>query len=132
MLFVLSTSNFPFSSVNSRKISGCAQTRKNGIILHHGTLLLSVDFERMFSLLRVPDEKMRDKAIRNARERVTGLENVLMRAVDVPDLVGRLCRGFEDTLGISLEPGTISPEEEGLAREIASEVHDSREWLYER
>src|SRR3989338_3279674 len=44
--------------VNNKKISGNAQTRRNRIFLQHGTILYDVDVKKMFSLLRVPDEKI--------------------------------------------------------------------------
>ena len=43
--------------VGGRKVCGNAQTRKNGAMLQHGTMLLGVDVEKMFSLLKVPKEK---------------------------------------------------------------------------
>ncbi len=59
--------------INGKKISGNAQTRKKGTLLQHGTILLGVDTEKMFSILKVPSEKIRDKMISYASERVTGL-----------------------------------------------------------
>jgi lipoate-protein ligase A len=49
--------------VNGKKISGNAQTRRKGILLQHGTILYKVDVEKMFSLLKVSDEKIKDKKI---------------------------------------------------------------------
>ncbi len=45
-------------TVNEKKVCGNAQTRKNNTLLQHGTILLKVDVEKMFSLLRVPKEKL--------------------------------------------------------------------------
>jgi len=39
--------------VNNKKISGNAQTRKRGVLLQHGTILIDVDLNKMFSLLKV-------------------------------------------------------------------------------
>ncbi len=59
--------------LNGKKISGNAQTRRGGIVLHHGTLLYSLDLEKMFSVLKVDKQKISDKAIKNVEERVTSL-----------------------------------------------------------
>ena len=48
--------------VNGKKISGNAQTRRNGILLQHGTILVDLDVKKMFSLLKVGKEKISDKA----------------------------------------------------------------------
>src|SRR3989344_7958179 len=44
--------------VNGKKISGNAQTRRNGVVLQHGTILHGLDVEKMFSLLKVGQEKI--------------------------------------------------------------------------
>jgi len=59
--------------VEGKKVSGNAQTRKEGILLQHGTILLDVDFEKMFSVLKIPQQKIQDKLIKNVKERVRGL-----------------------------------------------------------
>jgi lipoate---protein ligase len=43
--------------VDGKKVSGNAQTRKEGILLQHGTILLDVDPEKMFTLLKVPKKR---------------------------------------------------------------------------
>ncbi|MFH0970321.1 MAG: lipoate--protein ligase family protein [Candidatus Diapherotrites archaeon] len=62
--------------VNGKKISGNAQTRRNGILQMHGTILCDVDVEKMFSLLKVPNEKMKGKMIETIKERVTSLKQL--------------------------------------------------------
>jgi lipoate-protein ligase A len=59
--------------VDGKKVSGNAQTRKEGILLQHGTILLDVDFEKMFSVLKITQQKIQDKLINNVKERVRGL-----------------------------------------------------------
>jgi lipoate-protein ligase A len=39
--------------VDNKKVSGTAQTRKQDILLQHGTILLDVDVNKMFSVLKV-------------------------------------------------------------------------------
>ncbi len=60
--------------VGNKKISGNAQTRRKKVLLQHGTILYDVDVERMFSYLKVPDEKIKDKIIKNVKERVAGVK----------------------------------------------------------
>jgi lipoate---protein ligase len=38
-------------TVNNKKVSGNAQTRRNGVLLQHGTILLDIDIDKMFSVL---------------------------------------------------------------------------------
>lgn len=43
--------------IEGNKISGNAQKRKKGAILHHGTILISVDIDRMSRYLKIPLER---------------------------------------------------------------------------
>jgi len=58
---------------NGVKVSGNAQTRRKNVLLQHGTILLDLDVERMFSVLKVPSEKMKDKVIDDVKKRVVGI-----------------------------------------------------------
>ncbi len=51
-------------TVNGRKISGSAQTRRQGILTQHGTVLYAIDRDTMFSVLRPSAKKLADKPVR--------------------------------------------------------------------
>lgn len=107
--------------VNGKKVSGCAQTRKKEGLLQHGTMILQVDIEKMFSLLRVPNEKMRGKMIEKAGERVTSLERELGGKTGFSEMVPHFQAGFEETFGIKLVPGRLSSREKSLAKQFREE-----------
>ena len=60
-------------TVNGRKVSGNAQAVCKGRFLHHGTLLFTVDFSALESVLNVDEDKIRSKGIRSVRKRVTNI-----------------------------------------------------------
>lgn len=68
--------------VNNKKVSGNAQTRRNNTLLQHGTILLNVDFDKMFSVLNVPSEKIKDKMLENVKSRVMGLNKTFEEVAD--------------------------------------------------
>ncbi len=59
--------------VEGRKISGSAQARRRGRLLHHGTLLVSCDLEAMQTLLK-PGGRSRMAPVVNLSEVVTGID----------------------------------------------------------
>lgn len=59
--------------VNGKKISGSAQSRRQGIFLQHGTLIYDLDRARMFSVLKVPLDKLRSQGFDAPAERVTSV-----------------------------------------------------------
>jgi lipoate---protein ligase len=59
--------------VNGRKISGSAQARSRGRILHHGTMLVSCDLDLMADLLK-PGGRSRTAPVTNLAEERPGLD----------------------------------------------------------
>ncbi len=113
---------------NGKKISGNAQTRRQGVLLQHGTILYSVDVERMFSLLKVPDEKIRDKLIATVKERVTSVSE--QKEVSKNDLYKALLEGF--TKGKDTYEALLTDDEIARAEELAKERYGSKEWNFMR
>ena len=114
--------------VAGRKISGSAQTRRGGAILQHGTLLLKSDIATMFRVLKVSKEKISDKLIKAAEERVTNVFKELGRELSVEEVVEALVKGFEGALGVKLVEGELTAHELRLAEELRSK-YASKEWL---
>ncbi|MBI5035983.1 lipoate--protein ligase family protein [Candidatus Micrarchaeota archaeon] len=108
--------------VGGKKFSGNAQTRKGGVLLQHGTILLRVDVEKMLSLVKVPSEKMRDKLIQSVKERVTGIGKTF------DETASAVAEGFEEHYGVNLERMELGEEQFALAEE-ASKRYASDEWL---
>jgi lipoate-protein ligase A len=115
----------------SKKISGNAQTRRHGVILQHGTILVDSDLERMFQVLNVSDTKISDKIIKAAEERVTNLRRYLGREVSFDETREALINGFENILDIDLEPGGLIEAEEKLVKQLYKK-YSSQEWVYQR
>jgi lipoate-protein ligase A len=110
--------------VNGKKISGNAQTRREGVLLQHGTILHTVDVERMFSLLKVPDEKIKDKMITSVKERVTSISQ--QRNISWNESYDALVAGF--TKGKEFGFGELSGKESSRAMELSRLRYSSKEW----
>jgi len=118
--------------VMGRKISGNAQTRSMGVVHQHGTILRDVNPKLMFTVLKVPSEKIRDKMIKSVEERVTSIKRYLGREVSFEDLKNAIIRGFEETFSIKLAPGEVTEFEKQLAIKLINEKYSTREWNFKR
>ena len=117
--------------VNGKKISGSAQTRRWSSVLQHGTVLVSPDVRKMFELLRVSPEKISDKFIASAFERVTTVERELGRKPSFEQVREAMVNGFEMSLGIKLSEGEFTDEEFALAAKFKPK-YASDDWLRKR
>lgn len=118
--------------VGGKKISGNAQTRRRGVVHQHGTVLREVDPHLMFTLLKVPSEKIRDKLIKAVEERVTSINDHLGRKVGFEELKGALKEGFEETFKVKLVLGQPIDFEKSLAAKLMAEKYASKEWNFRR
>lgn len=119
-------------AAGGKKISGNAQTRRKGCLLQHGTVLLGLDPERMFSLLKVPTEKLKGKAIDEVKARVTSLRDLLGREVGYEEAAEALGRGCAEVWGADFEPRALSPVEEAEAGRLAAERFSNPGWNRKR
>ncbi len=128
--FGLQTEFVPINDliVNGKKVSGNAQTRKQKTILQHGTILLDVNVKKMFSLLKVADEKIRDKMIATVEERVTSVKQQTGKEVSYAAMETALIAGFKEVLNIELLPGVLSIEEQQRAAEVEKEKYRNVHW----
>lgn len=118
--------------VDGRKISGNAQTRKQKTVLQHGTILMDVDVNKMFSLLRVPNEKIKDKLISDVKQRVTSIKHILDGDIDFNVVAMAMKNGFEEEFNIKLNKGRLTKEEIDLTKKYEKEYFSSDEWNHRR
>lgn len=110
--------------VGEKKISGSAQTRRNGVLLQHGTVLYSLDVPKMFSVLKVGADKISDKMIKSAEERVTCVTK--QAQVGREQLADALVKAF--TAGKECESGAWTKEELSRAEELAKSRYKTGAW----
>jgi len=115
-----------------KKISGNAQTRKAKIVLQHGTVLTDVDVDKMFSVLKVPNEKIKDKLIADVKQRVTSIKHVLGKEIRFEDVSEAMKIGFEEEFNVDLIEEPLSEEEKELTRKFEKECFSARDWNHRR
>jgi len=118
--------------VNNKKISGSAQTRKSKTVLQHGTVLMDVDIDKMFKLLKVPNEKIKDKLIADVKQRVTSIKHISDNNVSFNETSDAMKIGFEEEFNIELVNDNLTKEEISLTKKFERECFSTTEWNYRR
>lgn len=113
-------------TVDGKKVSGNAQTRKKNTLLQHGTILLKVDVEKMFSVLKVSSEKIRGKEISDVKRRVIGLNKTF------DETVSALKSGFSEKFNAMPVVDKITKEEESEAEKLVKEKYSTHQWNWKR
>lgn len=115
--------------VNSKKISGNAQTRWDGKLLQNGTLLLDFDVDEMLRILNIPKEKFLDKKIASIKEGLTWLDKELGEKRDMEEVKDVMKGKFEERFHARLKTGTLSEKEKALTASLLPKYY-SHEWIY--
>lgn len=118
----------PAILIDGKKFSGNAQVRKKGYVLQHGTILLDIDPELMYSVLKAPENVGKSRMVRSVRAKCIGIKNFLEN-YNENKLIISLKDGFEKTLGIKLKDGIISVNEKELAELLVKEKYSNLNWL---
>lgn len=110
--------------VNGKKISGSAQMIFDNRLLHHGTLLVNLDLERMAAALRVDEAKFKSRGVASIRSRVANICELLGGKADMAQL--------KEALANSCASGReeLSPQTLEAARELAGQKYSAWNWNY--
>lgn len=122
----------PNLRVDARKISGSAQTRLRDTLLQHGTILLKIDYQAMFSFLRAPGLLKRENLLEHARTRMTSLSQQTGRSIHPTQVCQAVAKGFEETLNIHLEESQLTKRELETAKRLRRKKYATTAWTYRR
>ena len=111
--------------VDGKKFSGNAQYSQGGRTLHHGTLLFDSDMNVLSRVLRPDEEKIRSKAVRSVRARVTNLAPLLPRQQTAADFIAAVADFVKAKFAPEVVPVPQNAEIERLRARNAS-----NEWLF--
>lgn len=115
-------------TVDGMKISGNAQFYKDGILLHHGTILFDSDLENVKDTLKVKAGKIESKGIKSVRSRVTNIRPYLKDDMDISAFKKYLIEAFSETE--QLEEYIITEKDHRAICELAGDKYRTYQWNY--
>ena len=116
-------------TVAGKKFSGNAFYLRANSAMHHGTLLLSADLERLTRYLQVSREKIRAKGIESVRSRVINLQECLP-TLSISQLSSALSDAFQENYG---RCAVCSRDEEGMDQAVLDRLYakySSWDWRF--
>ncbi|MCM3320620.1 lipoate--protein ligase family protein [Cytobacillus kochii] len=118
--------------VEGRKVAGSAQTRQKGVILQHGSILLDLDEDKLFSLFKYSNDRVKERMQRAFSSKAVAINELTDRTITYEEAVVAFKKGFEEGLDIILEPYELSAEEITYVEKLAKERYENDEWTYKR
>jgi lipoate-protein ligase A len=115
--------------VKERKISGNGGISIGDSMVLAGDILLDLPIELMTRVLKVPDEKFRDKYKKSLSEWMTSLKAELGTVPNRDGLKKDLVKAFKEQINKDLTEGQLSAKEKQYLNELLAE-RKQREWIY--
>ncbi|WP_313798307.1 biotin/lipoate A/B protein ligase family protein [Cytobacillus sp.] len=118
--------------VEGRKVAGSAQTRQKGVILQHGSILLDLDEDKLFSLFKYPSDRVKERMQKAFKNKAVAINEISKERITIEQAKEAFKRGFAEGLNIELEPYELSAEELAYVNKIAKERYEQDEWNFKR
>lgn len=118
--------------VEGRKVAGSAQTRQKGVILQHGSILLDLDEDKLFSLFKYPNERVKERMQKAFKSKAVAINEISSRKISIDEAKDAFKTGFEEGLGITLESYTLSDDELDYVNALAKNKYESHDWNFKR
>jgi len=118
--------------VEGRKVAGSAQTRQKGVILQHGAILLDLDEDKLFSLFKYPNERVKERMKSAFKNKAVAINEISPRKITLEEAKKAFYKGFAEGLNIELESYQLTEEELAYVNKIAKERYESDEWNFKR
>ena len=118
----------PNITIQGRKISGSAQSCRRDVLLQHGTFLVDIDHEKMFTFLKVPWAKTLPDVFEVSKKKLTSAKQELKTDASVEEAYQALVKGFEKALKIRLAERKLTSHERKLAEELYITKFTTEDW----
>jgi lipoyl(octanoyl) transferase len=111
--------------VKKKKIIGSAQTRTNGMLLQHGSILIDIDYSLLSNIF---SKKARN--LSSLKKRITSINIELGINLKISDLENAVIDGFKEFFKVKLIKSQITKKELFYAIKLAKNKYESRNWNY--
>lgn len=115
-------------TIDGKKFSGNAQYRKQGRVMHHGTLLYDSDLTVVANALSASQDKMESKGIKSVRSRVTNIRPYVKDDLPLP----AFWEALRDYMAKEndMQPYTLTDEDLAAVQKLRNEVYSQWSWNY--
>jgi lipoyl(octanoyl) transferase len=118
--------------VEGRKVAGSAQTRQKGVILQHGSILLDLDEDKLFSLFKFPNDRVKERMRKTFNRKAVAINDISPKTVSIDQAKQAFKTGFAEGLDIHLEPYKLTEAEMNYVNQIAKDRYENDKWNFMR
>ncbi|MDI6786265.1 MAG: biotin/lipoate A/B protein ligase family protein [bacterium] len=110
--------------LNGKKVSGSAQRRRNGVVLHHGSIKLDIDVNLLKIISRTDEDEVLSK--------MTSLKRELGDNPGFDKVAEAITKSFEKVFEEEVIESVLMEEEIKIANELIESKYANEKWNYKR
>lgn len=122
--------------VEGKKVAGSAQTRQKGVILQHGSILIDMDIDLLFDLLRFPSERVKERLRESFAHKAVTINDLRRAAqlepIGISQVEKAFHNGFASGLDVILQPGELTDDEVAMVKRLNKEKYGHEDWNFRR
>ncbi|MCE7794307.1 lipoate--protein ligase family protein [Salipaludibacillus sp. CUR1] len=116
--------------VEGRKVAGSAQTRQKGVILQHGSIIRSVDVDKLFDLFLYKSDRARERMQKGFHKKAAAINELTEAPVSMNDIKQAFRKGFEKGLDIHLKEYALEAGQKEQVKDLMEKKYDSEAWNF--
>ncbi|AYV78380.1 MAG: hypothetical protein Edafosvirus11_15 [Edafosvirus sp.] len=119
-------------TVDGKKISGSAFRLERDLFLHHGTMLLNLNFQNLKKYVTPNKAKMESKGVSSVEARVSNVSDIVGRDVTYEEWCDALKKSFTDNYGVAIPTEYIKESDYKNNSELNNIMNErtSKDWRY--
>jgi len=114
--------------VNGKKISGNAQTRKEGVLLQHGSVPMSFDADMLFDLFLFSSEDKRQRQKAAFESKAISINDITGTQHTYASMRDAFLQGFQHSLHIQTEPLVLSEQQWNYIEYLKETKYQTEAW----
>nr|WP_099156839.1 biotin/lipoate A/B protein ligase family protein [Virgibacillus ndiopensis] len=115
---------------NGKKISGNAQTRKQGVLLQHGSIPRSFNERMLFDIFHFPTEEIRTRKRHAFATKATTIGQETAKQISIDTMKNAFKKGFQTGLNIELFPIELTSDQWNEVYQLAETKYSTDEWNF--
>lgn len=118
--------------IDGKKLSGNAQTRRQGVLLQHGSIPMSFDEEMLFDLFAFSSDRVRDRQRKAFKKKAISIDDITGKTHTYGMLKEAFLHGFTTALHLELEPFELDEKQWEYVRFLVDTKYGTEEWNIKR
>jgi len=105
-------------SINKKKVVGSAQSRKDGVVLQHGSIILDFDVNKLFEIIKTENLERKERLINFTAKKASGIENETNTKLDIDELEKNLIQGIKEHFNVEFIDEDLTEYERSIAETL--------------